>query len=266
MISRRVTAERLLLLGWSRAILLQMAHPLIAAGVFDHSGFRASPLAAVSRLHHTVGAMLDITFGDEQASARAIDGIRAIHARVHGTLADPVGRYAAGTAYSAEDPSLVLWVHATLVDSMVTTFEWLVGPLTAEQRDRYCGEAAWVAVALGAREAEIPRTWSTMRAYVDQMVNGDALIVGPHAAVVGRALLWSPLGVMLPGSGSLNRLMTAGLLPSRLREQYGLPWNARRAWLAERMATMIRTVRWVTPDAIAMWASARRDHFPARAA
>jgi uncharacterized protein (DUF2236 family) len=266
MISRRVTAERLLLLGWSRAILLQMAHPLIAAGVFDHSGFRASPLAAVSRLHHTVGAMLDITFGDEQASARAIDGIRAIHARVHGTLAESVGRYPAGTAYSAADPSLVLWVHATLVDSMVMTFEWLVGPLTADQRDRYSAEAAWVAVALGAREEEIPLTWSTMRAYVDQMVNGDALVVGPHAAVIGRALLWSPLGVLLPGSGSLNRLMTAALLPQRLREQYGLPWNGRRAWLAERMAAAIRTVRWVTPDAIAMWASARRDHFPARAA
>jgi len=266
MISQRVTAERLLLLGWSRAILLQMAHPLIAAGVFDHSGFRASPLAAASRLHHTVGAMLDITFGDEQASARAIDGIRAIHARVHGTLAEPVGRFPAGTPYSAEDPSLVLWVHATLVDAMVTTFEWLVGPLTPDQRDRYCAEAAWVAAALGARESEIPRTWPAMRAYVEQMVNGDTLIVGPHAAAVGRALLWSPLGVMLPGSGWLNRLMTAALLPPRLRVEYGLSWNARRAWLVGRVAGVIRAVRWVTPDAIAMWGSARHLHFPARAA
>src|SRR5512138_3426401 len=143
-----------------------MAHPLIAAGVFDHSGFRGSPLAAASRLHHTVGAMLDIIFGNEQTSARAIDGIRTIHTRVHGTLTEPVGRFPAGTPYSAEDPSLVLWVHARLVDAMVTTFEWLVGPLTTEQRDRYCAEAAWVALALGAHEAEIPRTWRAMRTYV----------------------------------------------------------------------------------------------------
>jgi uncharacterized protein (DUF2236 family) len=263
LISQRVTAERLLLLGWARAILLQLAHPLIAAGVFDHSGFRASPLAAASRLHHTVAAMLDISFGDEQASARAIDGIRAIHTRVHGTLSERVGRFAAGTPYSAEDPVLVLWVHATLVDTMVTTFEWLVRPLTADERDRYCAEAAWVATTLGARDADVPRTWPSLRDYVEEMVSGDTLAVGPQAALLGRALLWSPLAAMLPGSGWLNRLMTAALLPPRLRDEYGLTWNGRRHWLAGRVAGLIRGARHVTPDAVALWASARHLQFPA---
>src|ERR1044071_8290984 len=172
-ISQRVTAERLLLLGWSRAILLQLAHPLIAAGVYEHSGFRSSPIAAASRLHHTVGAMLDITFGNVQTCGHALDGISAIHRRVNGTLAETVGRFPAGTPYSAEDPALVLWVHATLVETMANTFEWVVGSLTADQRDRDCAEAAWVAVTLGARDADVPRTWPSMRAYVDEIVNGD---------------------------------------------------------------------------------------------
>ena len=63
-ITWRVNAERIVLLGWARAILLQLAHPLVAAGVFDHSGFRGTPYAAASRLYHTVHAMLSLTFGD----------------------------------------------------------------------------------------------------------------------------------------------------------------------------------------------------------
>ena len=69
----RINGERLAVLGWSRAILLQLAHPLMAAGVFDHSGFRASPMAAVGRLYHTTQAMLAITFGDEQRHRAAIE-------------------------------------------------------------------------------------------------------------------------------------------------------------------------------------------------
>jgi uncharacterized protein (DUF2236 family) len=64
-ISHRINAERIVLLGWGRAILLQLAHPLIAAGVHDHSGFRSTTWAAVTRLYHTVHAMLALTFGSE---------------------------------------------------------------------------------------------------------------------------------------------------------------------------------------------------------
>src|SRR5688572_32830582 len=111
-ISRQINAERLMLLGWSRAILLQLAHPLVAAGVADHSSFRDGGLAAAKRLHLTVKAMLALSFGDEHSRAAALDGIRTIHRRVHGHIAAQAGRFPAGTPYSAEDPDLVLWVHA----------------------------------------------------------------------------------------------------------------------------------------------------------
>ena len=92
----RINAERLMLLAWVRAILLQLAHPLIAAGVADHSTFRGSTTAAFSRLHQTVGAMLSIAFGDHSARQQAIDGIRTVHRRIHGTLVEECGRFAAG--------------------------------------------------------------------------------------------------------------------------------------------------------------------------
>src|SRR5437868_6215290 len=147
-VSRRINAERLVILGWVRAILLQLAHPLIAAGVAEHSTFRAGTPAALGRLHQTIGAMLALTFGDEPARETALEAIRSIHRRVHGALRTACGPFPAGTPYSAEDPALLLWVHATLIDSIVRVYDRLVMPLTDADRDAYCADAVDVAVAL----------------------------------------------------------------------------------------------------------------------
>src|SRR5919204_6213774 len=83
-VSWTVHRERLLLLGWGRAILLQFAHPLIARAVFDHSGFRGDPFGGWRRLHRTVSAMLFLTFGSAQQAGKAAGRINAIHAGVNG--------------------------------------------------------------------------------------------------------------------------------------------------------------------------------------
>jgi uncharacterized protein (DUF2236 family) len=102
--------------------------------VSEHSTFRDGPLAAAARLHHTVRSMLALTFGDDAAREAALEGIRAIHRRVHGQLTIGTGRFPAGTPYSAEDPDLLLWVHATLLDSIPRIYELIVAPLTARAR------------------------------------------------------------------------------------------------------------------------------------
>ena len=129
-IVRRINGERLMVLGWGRAILMQLAHPLIAAGIGDHSDFRSGPVGTAQRLRRTVRAMLALTFGDEVHAARASRQILAIHDRVHGTLPTAVGPFPAGTRYSAHDPDLLLWVHSTLLDSMLLFYADLVAPLT----------------------------------------------------------------------------------------------------------------------------------------
>ena len=154
-VSRRINAERLLLIAWVRAILLQFAHPLIAAGVAQHSTFRGGPMAAWARLRHTLGAMLALTFGTDAERDAAVDGIRAIHRRVNGTLAHACGPFAAGSHYSAEDPALLTWVHATLIESTVLVYEQLIGPLSAAERDRYCDDAAELADVLRTAEADV---------------------------------------------------------------------------------------------------------------
>ena len=256
MIAHRVNAERLALLGWSRAILLQMAHPLIAAGVAEHSSFRATPLAAVSRLRETVRAMLALTFGNPIAHGHAIARIKAIHARVHGELREAVGAYPAGARYSAEDPALLLWVHATLIESVVLVYEQLVAPLSAAERDEYLCEAADVAIALGAIDGDLPRSWSALEAYLVREYGSGRITVGNDARMVVDAVLFPPLSAISGPFAWVNRVVTLGLLPPFVREQYHCVWTPGRQRQFRRVTGAIRGLRRVTPQALALWPEA----------
>jgi len=257
-ISRRINAERIVLLGWLRALLLQLAHPLIAAGVAEHSSFRGSTRAGFARLHQTVDVMLALTFGAPDERAAALDGIRSIHRRVHGSLRAPVGRFATGTPYSAEDPELLRWVHATLVESIVLTYDRLVAPLSPGERDRYCADSAEVAIALGADAAVTPKTWSQLRSYIDRACDSGQIVVSEDAVVLASALL-SPVRnrYIKPFIAPLVSVLATGQLPPSVRGQYRLPWNRRRARLFASMFTMLRWFRRVTPTRVAWWKIAR---------
>jgi uncharacterized protein (DUF2236 family) len=258
-VGRRINAERIVLLGWGRAILLQLAHPLIAAGVYDHSGFRATTWAAVTRLYHTVHAMLALTFGTDAERERALDGIRQIHHRVNGTLKTATRRFPAGTPYSAEDPDLVLWVHATLLESLPLAYERLIGPLTIAERDAYCAEAAPVAVALLARSHEVPRTWADARAYLDRVYASGDLEVTEQASTLARAVLSPPAAAAwIAGPATwTNRILTLGLLPPQIRRQYRFEWTRGDQRLFNALVPTLKTARRVLPRAITLWPEAR---------
>jgi uncharacterized protein (DUF2236 family) len=257
-ISRRINGERLLLVAWLRALLLQLAHPLIAAGVAEHSTFRGSAAAGFARLHQTIGAMLAITFGGPIERERTLEGIRAIHRRVNGTLAAPCGVFAAGTAYSAEDSTLLVWVHATLVESILLAYEQLVRPLTPADRDRYCADSADVAVELGARADAVPRSWAALRAYLDEGYASGRVAVGPQAVTLAAALL-SPFESRLGNRlvSPVASLLAAGQVPPLVRAQYGFTWDCRRARRYGRMMTVLRLARRFTPSRLALWKIAR---------
>jgi uncharacterized protein (DUF2236 family) len=246
-----------MLFGWSRAILLQFAHPLIAAGVAEHSTFRGGPLVAVTRLHHTVRAMLSLTFGDDTAREQTLAGIRAIHRRVHGRLAHDVGIFRAGTPYSAEDPALVLWVHATLMDSILLVYERLVAPLTAAERDAFCSEAALVPVALGAPEADVPTTFTAIGDYMEATMRTGAIVVGPQARELADAVLAPSIAVLVWPATRVNRLISVGLLPAAIRDQYGFAWSARDERRLEWMLRLLRKMRRAMPERLALWPEAR---------
>lgn len=258
MIAQEVNAERMVLLGWSRAILLQAAHPLIAAGIADHSQFRSSARAAVARLHGTVRAMLALAFGDPAEHARSIERIRAVHRRVHGTLRAPTGPYPAGTRYSAEDPALVLWVHATQIESTVLIYEQLVRPLSPEERDAYCEETHEVPIELGALAGAVPRTWAELTRYLEAEYASGRIVVGRDARMIGEALLFPPMLAMPLPFAWANRVLTLGLLPDAVRRQYRYGWSDARARQLERTLAALRGVRRASPRLVAWWPHARR--------
>jgi uncharacterized protein (DUF2236 family) len=265
-VSRRINGERLLLIAWMRAILLQLAHPLIAAGIADHSSFRGSTIAAFARLHQTVQAMLALTFGTEAERNAAVQAIRAIHRRVHGTLVDSCGPFPAGTQYSAEDPALLAWVHATLIESIVLIYEQLVAPLTEAERDRFCEDAAELAVALGASVRDVPRSWAALRVYMNERYASGEVVVGQHASTLAAALIApfrNPLARRLVTP--LLSLLAAGQLPLEVRVQYGFAWSDRRARRFIRAMSALRVARRVVPRYVALWKRARStDCMPIR--
>jgi uncharacterized protein (DUF2236 family) len=126
-----VNREGVLLLTGARAVLMQVAHPLVAAGVAEHSRFREEPLG---RLRRTLEGMLSMIYGDGAEAERAAAAVNRAHAAVRGDLSCATARFAKGTPYSATDPDLALWVHATLVDSALLGFETFVRELSPPSR------------------------------------------------------------------------------------------------------------------------------------
>lgn len=256
MVARKINREAVVLLGWGRAILLQFSHPLVAAGVRDFSHFDRNVESYVRRVRRTVGGMLDITFGSEEAARAVIQRINGIHGQVRGQLKQGVGNFPAGTSYSATDPALLLWVHATLVDSMLVAYEALVAPLTPAERDRYCEEAALTGTAFGIPAEQMPRTAAELRAYLDRMYGGGDITVGADAKALAASLFSPPLGPAV-GLFRITKLLTVGFLPPAIRAGYGFTWDARRQRACRALMKVIKQVRRFLPPMLREWPSAR---------
>jgi uncharacterized protein (DUF2236 family) len=244
-LSWRVDRETVLVLGGRRALLLQLAHPLVAQGVDDHSNFTED---RVGRLLRTLDLSLTIVFGPNEAAERALDQIAAVHRAVNGTLPESVGIYPKGTPYSAEDPALQLWVHATLVDTALLFYDRFVTPLTDEERDLYYQETIEPATRFGIPEAMLPKSHREFTDYLWSMVNGESLAVGEAGRRTADAVLY-PRTSLFPRRllDPLN-VLTIGTLPPLVRQMYGLRWNPlRAAALRGISATLPRMVRILPP-------------------
>jgi uncharacterized protein (DUF2236 family) len=257
-VSWRINREIIVVVGWGRAILLQFAHPLVASGVNDHSNFRGSLLSSVRRLQSTAGAMLSLTFGGEDEAIAAAAGINAIHDRVYGRLAGPVGVYPAGEHYSAHDPELLRWVHATLLESVPMTYELLVGPLTREDRDRYCAEAAIMEPMLDIPRGLLPRNTGQLGDYMRGMMHGGRIAVSETSRALARAVLFPPRWQLLWPAFRAAQLITIGLLPPKIREAYGFRWHARDVDAFVRWTRVLRHVHHALPPVMREWPMARR--------
>src|SRR5881628_1191039 len=130
----RVNREGLAGLAGPRALMMELAHPLIAAGVDRHSNFKRDGLG---RLYRTLRAANDLTFGDVSAARHAARHIQRCHVQVAGTLQERVGSLPEGTSYYADDPHLKFWVLATLIDSTLLVHDMFIRPLAEDEKEAY---------------------------------------------------------------------------------------------------------------------------------
>ncbi len=236
-ITRRVNRENVLLLGGGRALLMQLAHPKVAAGVDEHSDFRARP---IQRLRRTIRMTMAIVFGDRETALGAARAVKQTHGRVR------------GADYRALDPDLLLWVHATLVDSALVTYETFVKPLSSREREAFFQESKLLGELLGVPRERFPERFRDFGDYLDTMMAGEAR-VGPLARELGKLVL-RPRLRLLPGPAMVPfEAVTAGLLPRTLREQYGLRWGVAQQRMYRLMVIALPRLVAVTPPVIRVW-------------
>ena len=253
-VTRRINREQALLAGGGCALLLQIAHPLVAAGVADHSDFRSDPL---KRLRRTLDATLGIVFGTTEEAHKCATTVRAVHARVQGTLSEGTGRFPAGTPYRAETPELLSWVQATLIDTGLKTYELFFTPLRDADRETYYRETKTVAHMLGLPETEIPETYREFSAWYEARIASDEIAVGSVARELAGQILTPKLRFVPRPVFAPLTLMTVGLLPPKLRAAYGFRWNgAREAAFKAGAVAIGRTAR-TLPSRIRLFPQAR---------
>jgi uncharacterized protein (DUF2236 family) len=257
-VSWKINRERLVIAGWGRAILLQIAHPLVAAAIDEHSSFRGSLKASLGRFFATVAAMLSVTFGDEEEAIAAAARINVIHDRVFGRLPASAGVFRAGVTYSARDASLLRWVHATLLDSIPLAYELLVAPLAADERERYCVEAAVMEPLLDIPAGSLPRNIGELDAQMRDMLDSGRIAVTHRSRALARAILFPPRWRLLWPLFRPIQLITIGLLPAPLRHAYGFEWSDRDARALTRWTTALKWVRRLTPPSVREWRVSRK--------
>jgi uncharacterized protein (DUF2236 family) len=237
-VSWQVHGELTVLFGGARALLMQSAHPLVIAGARETGFYLRSPW---KRLQRTLMLNYAITFGTKREAREAAEHINAVHRRVEGI--DPV----TGQAYHGLDPDLLLWVHATLVQSALLFEHLTVGRLDAAGRQRFHEEQMLAAELLELPREKIPPTVEALDEYVRDVVAGDSLVVTDAARDVARLFRefppeaeWKPVLRAIAWWGFAS-------LPPRLRADYGVRWSPLRDRAVRGTLAALRAARPLIP-------------------
>jgi uncharacterized protein (DUF2236 family) len=224
-ITWRRSADVRALAGAGYALLLQVAHPTVGAGVSEHSSFKRDPWG---RLWRTLDFTSALVYADPPEAAAVCRAIRSMHTSIKGVRPD-------GSRYHALEPDAYAWVHASLFEAIDAAHARFGSPLRPAERERFWFEWRRLGRLLGVRERDLPVTVAEFDDYLATMVSDvleDTEAVRDVLAVLGNPAssplprfatpLWQ-LGRLPLGHGL--RLTTIGLLPPILRERFGLTWS-----------------------------------------
>jgi uncharacterized protein (DUF2236 family) len=229
-------------------LLLQVAHPVVSAGVQDFSDFEARPW---QRLLGSLDYVTLLIYGGPQA-VQAGRRLREMHARFRGVRPD-------GRPYSALEPAPYAWVHATLLDSYITGHAHFGQPMTLSQRDQFVREYRGLGQLIGVRETELPDNWTDFRAYLETTIDRQLTLTESVGSVVRAVRASKPPPVPLPGviwraarvpARRALWLGGVGLLPAGLRSRLQIPWTDRDERHFQRLGRVTRACTPIMPPAL----------------
>ncbi len=231
----RITGETAIFLGAGRALLLQLAHPWIAASIAEHSRILADPFG---RFHRTFNSVFTMVFGTLHQAESAARRLHRRHSKICGVLPAATGPFAAGSYYAANEVAALRWVHATLVESALLAHDLVCLPLNIEERAQYWAEARLFAGLFGLLPESLPPDWHSFRAYTDAMSN--LLTVGDAGRAIAQQLLCGAAGrSRLP---AWYRALSVEMLSPRLRAEFGFVHGDGEHLCAQRALVRIRRI------------------------
>jgi uncharacterized protein (DUF2236 family) len=236
----RLSREAVMFLAAGRALLLQLAHPWVATAIADHSRALDEPIA---RFHRTFKTVFTLVFGTVDQAFDAAWSLHRRHSQITGVLPTSIGPFQAGSRYFANNIAALRWVHATLVDSALVAYDLVLGELVTEQREQYYAENQFFAGMFGIPRTLLPGTYSEFTAYTAAMCESEILTVSDAAQTIAERLFaggW----LRIPTS---YRALTSGMLPERLRRDFGFSYGDIERRIAERAVERIRHVYQLLP-------------------
>jgi uncharacterized protein (DUF2236 family) len=212
----RIDRESAIFLGAGRALLLQLAHPWVAAAIEQHSNVFADP---VGRFHRTFRIVFSMVFGTLDQSMTAARRLYDRHANIRGELPWAAGPFSLGSTYGANAIPALRWVWATLIETALAAYELVLPPPTARQREQYYRESLLFAGLFGIPRECLPPDWTTFSAYFSDMAESEILSISDRTRKTAQRLiagtdLWLPVPVSYQD-------LTAWLLPLPIRERFG---------------------------------------------
>jgi len=240
----RVHADLSTVVGGLRALLYQTLHPLAMAGVADHSDYRHDPWG---RLHRTAEFVAATTYGTSAEAMRAVARVQRVHDDVEGVAPD-------GRRYSADDPTLLAFVHATEVDSFIAAYQRYGAGLSPVDADRYVDEMAVVARALGADP--VPTDVAELR----DLLAGSELHATSQARDALRFLLLPPIPLSVRPTYALIATAAVELLPlaAQLELRLVVPPPAGPLLVRPAMRGLLGTLRWAVGESPTLAAARTR--------
>lgn len=233
----RMDREAVIFLGAGRALLLQLAHPWVAAAVAEHSRTFADP---IGRFHRTFDVVFSMVFGSLEKALATARQMHRRHAMIVGFMPEAVGPFEKGSSYCANDVSALRWVHATLVETALIVHDLVLPPFSVEERDRYWAESRLFGALFGLTAADLPADWESFLAYNQAMVQSDTLSVSTAADEAASQIFAGTRPWLRPPGW--YRALTAQMLPERLRAGFGLSFSEHERRAADRALAWIRRV------------------------